>query len=379
MPATFSTPPPLAAPVLLVPGPNEVSFGHFVGTVSSGTKRVLVRVDGHLRAGRTVRGHRFDFALALPPRDVILTVTAVDGRGRRVSTVVGPVYGLPRAAASRAPPFTGYEDALLARTVRALARAFPGTCAVFLQDLGSGAGAAWNARARIPAASTLKVAIAVEVLRVHVGKPAPGTLLDRLLRRMLIESDGEAANELLVWLGGSTSGGSARVNATMRALGLTDTEMYGGYEVTRSSSGLKRKPIPLRVESQPSFVGKYTTALDLGRLMRHLHLAAAGRERLPLHLRGSFVPAEARFLLFVLARVKEPGRLNRYVRDGGVSVLHKAGWIVRARHDGGLVYWRGGAFVAVVMTWNGRGVGTASDVLAGRVARAALERFRRRR
>jgi hypothetical protein len=31
-----------------------------------------------------------------------------------------------------------------------------------------------------------------------------------------------------------------------------------------------------------------------------------------------------------------------------------------------------------VMTWNGRGTGTSSDVLAGRVARAALERFRQR-
>ena len=364
--------------MLLVPGPNEVSFGHFVGTVSSGTRRILVRVDGHLRAERTVRGQRFDFSLALSPRDVTLAVTAVDGRGRRASTVVGPVYGLPRAAASRAPPVTGYADARLARTVRALVRAFPGTCAVFLQDLGTGAGAAWNARARIPAASTLKVAIAVEVLRVHAGKPTPGTLLDHLLRRMLVESDDEAANQLLVWLGGSTSGGSARVNATMRALGLTDTEMYGGYEVTRSTSGRERKPIPLRVESQPSFVGKYTTALDLGRLMRYLHLAAAGRERPPLHLRGSFVPAEARFLLFLLARVQGPGLLDRYLRGWGVAVLHKAGWIVRARHDGGLVYWPGGAFVAVVMTWSGRGVGTASDVLAGRVARAALERFRRR-
>ena len=194
---------------------------------------------------------------------------------------------------------------------------------------------------------------------------------------MLVDSDSRAANQLLVWLGGSTSGGSARVNASMRALGLTDTDMYGGYELPRSTAGRSRKPIPLRVESQPSFVGKYTTAWDYGRLMPYLHLATEGKGVLARRFRGSLIPAGARYLLFILAHTAEPNRLDRYLR-GGVAVLQKAGWIEQARHDGGLVYWPGGAFVAVVMTWNGRGTGPSSDVLAGRVARAALERFRRR-
>lgn len=176
------TPPPPAPPALVVPGPHEVSFGRLV-SVGPGTRRILVSIDERLRAEKAVRGHRFDFAVALPRRDVTLTVSAVDGRGRRASTVVGPVYGLPRTAAPRAPPLAGYGDARLARTIRALARAFPGTCAVFVQDLRDGAGAAWNAQARLPAASTLKVAIAVEVLRVLHGKPALGTRPDRLLRR----------------------------------------------------------------------------------------------------------------------------------------------------------------------------------------------------
>ena len=39
-------------------------------------------------------------------------------------------------------------------------------------------------------------------------------------------------------------------------------------------------------------------------------------------------------------------------------MLHKAGWIEKARHDTGLVYSRHGAFVVTVMTWNGGGVGS---------------------
>ena len=87
-------------------------------------------------------------------------------------------------------------------------------------------------------------------------------------------------------------------------------------------------------------------------------------------------PAEARWLLYLLvhaydrreARPVPPRRRRR-------RVAHKSGFIESARHDAGLVYWPGGAFVAVVMT-HGAGVGTRSDVLAGRVAEAGLRRFR---
>ena len=59
-----------------------------------------------------------------------------------------------------------------------------------------------------------------------------------------------------------------------------------------------------------------------------------------------------------------------------MAVLHKAGWVDAARHDAGLVVWRGGVFVAAVMTYRASGAGKRSDVLAGEVAAAALERFR---
>jgi hypothetical protein len=131
---------------------------------------------------------------------------------------------------------------------------------------------------------------------------------------MLIPSEDKPANELLVWLGGSTSGGSARVNATLRALGLRDTDMYGGYEVQG-------------VASEPSFVGKRTTASDFGRLLNYIHLAADGRgllARLPRQL----VPPDARFLLADRPRAE----LAR-AASWNECTLHKPGWITRS-HDG---------------------------------------------
>ena len=235
-----------------------------------------------------------------------------------------------------------------------------------MQDLRTGRGAAWNARARFPAASTLKLAIAVTVCRVLDGKPAAGTRLDRLLSDMLIRSDNEAANELEVWLAGSASAGSARVNETMRALGLNDSLMYGGYETPRSPS--VAVPIPIRIESQPAFgIGKYTTAWDLARLARGVYLAAAGRgPLLSLGVSGS----EARYLLWLLVRVTDRGKLDRFIGSRGV-VMHKAGWLPGARHDSGVVAFRGGAYVATVMTLQT----AAADELAGKVSLAALQRF----
>jgi beta-lactamase class A len=258
--------------------------------------------------------------------------------------------------------------------VRALTRAFPGISAVYVQDLVTGRGAAWNARARFPAASTLKLAIAVESLRYVPSQPPRGSEVDGLLRAMLIRSDNRAANRLEVLFGGSTSGGSARVNSMMRAVGLVDSEMYGGYEVEEDER-LRARAIPIRVEEQPPISRtKYSTAWDLGRLVRYVHLAAGGRGPL-IHTVTGLTPVEARYLLYLLVHVGDGAKLGRFL-PASAALAHKAGWIDTSRHDNGVVYWSGGAFVAAVMTWSARGVGSASDVLAGRVAQAALARFR---
>src|SRR5262249_11894260 len=132
------------------------------------------------------------------------------------------VVGLPRSAEPKA--VRGTLDVALARKVRALARSFPGTSALYAEDLVTGRGAAWNAKARFPAAATLKLAIALEALRAHVGKPAAGSSLDLLLRHMLLESDNDAANAIE-----SIVGGGPRVDDLLRGLGLGDTWMAGGY------------------------------------------------------------------------------------------------------------------------------------------------------
>jgi beta-lactamase class A len=375
----IDTPPPAPhPPVVERPAAYEVSYGVVQGVAARGSRRVIVRVDGRILREAPLRGRSFSLDVPLPLREVRVRVETVDGKGRRAGRTVPHVLGLPRAG--RPIERRLRLDRGLERDVRSLATGYPGTAGIYVEDLATGAGAAWNARAAFPAASTLKLAIAVTLLTRIEGPPAPGSELDALLRQMLIPSDNAAANSLLVRLGGSTSGGGALVNATMRTIGLERTEMYGGYVLGTSLEpprDLAGTGVPLNVVSQPDWgAGKSTTALDLARLFRDVWLSTGGLG--PLARTGSGVtPAESRYLLYVLARVGDREKLARTVGSGpSVVVMHKAGWIDAARHDAGLIAWRGGILVAAAMTYDPAGAGPRADVLAGRVAATAIRRFR---
>ena len=348
------------------------------GRVAPGTVRVIVRVDGRVVAVVRPRRRAFTADVDLPPRELTLRVDSVDAAGRRAGRSVRHVLGLPRSARPRIR--VPRLDAALQRDVQRLAGGFPGTAAMYVESLTTGSAAAWNARATFPAASTLKLAIAVTLLSRGVGPPAFGTSLDRTMRGMLISSDNAAANRALVLLGGSTSGGGQLVNAAMRASGLERTEMYGGFIIGTSlepTRDLGARGVPLNVVSQPSWgIGKATTALDLAQLHRVVWLASGGLGPLG-GSRGGLDAEEARYLLYLLAQAQPRSKLARVAQgQPRVLVLHKAGWVDAARHDAGLVVWKGGIFVAAVMTYRSAGAGRRSDVLAGEVAEAALNQFR---
>ena len=364
--------PALPPPAIVSPAPREVSFGLVAGRAPLGTRKIIVHVGRYVAAEEPLQGRSFSLHVRLTGGPTEIKVTAVDGRNRRSSRVVEQVFGLPRASdpRQRAPRL----DAALGRSLRTLARRHGGTSGIYVQDLRTGRGAAWNAKARFPAGSTLKLAIAVTVLRSLEHKPESFTQVARLLAHMLVNSDNDAANALEVWLAGSTSAGSDRVDETMRALGLGDSLMYGGYTVRTLSTR-----IPVRVDDRPAFgAGKYTTAWDLASLWGTLWLASGGKGPLRAAQPG-LTPADARHLLWLTAHVRDQPKLDTVVgRERGVRVLHKAGWISTARHDTGLVFWSGGVFVASVMTWQASGVSLSSDRLAGRIAAVTLARLRRR-
>jgi beta-lactamase class A len=358
--------------VIEQPAPYQVSYGMVTGEAGAATRRIVIRIaGGRVLAERPLKGRRFSVRVALPRGETAVRVVGIRRDGTRAGRTIRHVFGLPRAGRPR-HRLPRLDFGLVAR-VRRLVRAYDGTAGVYVQSLTSGAGASWNARARFPAASTLKLAIAIAVLERHAGVPGTGSYVDGLLRKMLQASDNAAANALEVWLGGSTSSGSHRVEALLRGIGIHESLMYGGYELERQTSAV----IPLRAEAQPSWgVGKYSTAYDLASMVRAVWLASGNIGPLRLHGSG-FTAADGRYLLYLLARVRDAGKLDREIaRLRGVQVFHKAGWLDAARHDNGLVFWPGGVYVAAVMTYRPAGTGRPEDVLAGRIAHVALTTFR---
>jgi beta-lactamase class A len=357
----------LPPPVVTAPASYEISFGRVAGLLPAGADTVSVSVAGRVLAVRRVRGRSFDFRVRLPQREVSVRVVA-RGADRGASSAEIP-HVLALAPAARPHAVRERPSAALRGRLAAIARAFAGVSAFYVRDLGTGAAAAVNPRLRFPAASTLKLAIAIETMRTLAGKPERGSRVSRLLTAMLTESDNQAANDLEVLLAGSTRGGGARVDALLHALGLADSRMYGGYQ--RYPAAVPYVPV----------AGKYTTVRDLANLFALLHLAADGRGALATRFHGELTPSEARYLLYLLGHAVDRRKLGRFLPQGA-RLFHKAGWVRVARHDAALVYWRGGAFVAVVMTYSGAGAGEASDVLAARIGRAAFDALatpRRRR
>ena len=262
-----------------------------------------------------------------------MRVTAVDGRGRarRASSqsVLRPAAvggAARRGAAARPgsrssvararPPPRRHERRSTSRTSR------------------TGRGAAWNARRRFPAASTLKLAIAVTVLRCArraCRRPERGST--RCSATMLVRSDNDAANALEVWLGGSTS--PARPASTRRCArsASNDSLMYGGYERTRRPAAAAA-----RSRSAPRAARRSASAST-----RPPGISPASPARSTSPQRGrarccalGVTGSEARHLLWLLAQVTDRGKLGRFFAPG-VSVLHKAGWLATARHDNGIV------------------------------------------
>ena len=363
--------PALPPPAIEQPAARQISYGLVTGRAARGTTRVLVFANATRLVSKPLDGRRFTLRVSLPLGDSTVRVVTVAKGGRRSSARVHDVYGVP--AGSRPRVVASRLDATLQRKLTRMARSYQGTAGYYVQSLTGGWGAAWNAKARFPAASTVKLAIAATVLSEYRGIPASGSQLDSLLGEMIIPSDDSAANSLLVWLGGSTSSGAYQVNDLMRSIGLRDTLMYGGY-LTRTLSSR----IPVGVDQEPNFgVGKYTTASDMTSLWRALWLASGGQGPLRAS-RPGLTPADARYLLWLTAHVRDQPKLDTSIgSERGVCVFHKAGWISDARHDTGLVFWKGGVFVAGVMTWRSWGVSTSSDRLAGRVAALTLQRLRR--
>ncbi|MHB8153260.1 MAG: serine hydrolase [Vulcanimicrobiaceae bacterium] len=222
-----------------------------------------------------------------------------------------------------------------------LARNTPGRVAFDIEDLTTGYTTGYQAGETMPAASTIKVPVMVEVFKqMEAGDFDFNTMMtlyahDRdygwgqlayaplgsrysvrtLLGKMIDESDNTAANMLIRLVGRNT------INATMRELGFDHT-------VLRTAIRTQSRSVRRMLQSSPA---------DMTRL---LALMAQGK------LIDPWASAE-------MISILEGQQLNTLLPEPlpqGLVIAHKTGSLDHTLDDVGIVYAQGAPYVVSVMT-----------------------------
>lgn len=341
---------------------EAVLYGSVSVRAGGRTRRLTLEVDGEPGRAISVPPGPRRISLPVPSGDRRLRVQASGPGGSTWSERVR-TFVLPRSA-RRAGRVPGFVDPRLQRDVSALVRRLPAVGGVYAQHLVTGCGAAVNADAQFPAASTVKAAMLVDAVRR--GRASE---LRRDLDRMISVSSDEAANRVIAALGdGSLERGGASVTDTMQRLGLRRSYVRRGYLLDA------RRRIPITTTSQPALATNFvTTPYELSRLMVAIHRGAipkGGIRRL-----GIGREAARREVLARLLRALDRTKLAPGVPDS-MPLAHKSGFTRRVKHDAGLIYARTGPIIVVGMSWNEAGVSHTTGVsfLSG-LSRAAVRRL----
>jgi beta-lactamase class A len=350
----IAPPPP---PALVDPG---TAFGSLAARVGARTDALVVLVDGRRRLRiRPAPGPR-RVALPVPVGEHDVQVEARGPGGARRSREVR-VAVLP-ASGRRLGRLPGWVDPRLQSDVEHLAAGLPAISGVYVEHLVSGCGAAINADAQFPGASTLKAAILLEAVRRAGGRP-PADLAG-LLDEMVELSDDRAANDVLARVGGGPA-----VTATLAAMGLGRSLVRRPYILDDA-----RRPLVPDATVQPELRTNFiTTPYELARLMVAIQRGALGRGVLP-RLGVSSAAIRTQVIPRLLA-VRDTTKLAAGLPPG-TPLVHKTGYTKEVKHDAGIAYLRSGPVVAAVMTWSAAGVSDASgDRFIADVARAAARRL----
>jgi beta-lactamase class A len=303
--------------------------------------------EGHVRLsnGRlaidvgSVRLGRHDISLAF-------CAPAVSGSRPRVLGIARArgVWVLP-GGARRPLPGQRPSPARSARLTRAAETFGGGYSGIWTEDLVSGETAGWNADARFPAASTVKLGLLIAALRRAGPRPESSRLaydLDAMARW----SSNLATNRLLVEVGGSQPAGSQLADAVLKQLGAVSSTFTGGYRV---GTALRQ-----RAGEPPLISSRVTTAHDLARILLLLHAGAVLGDRSALRRLGISKHAAEYALGLLLSSdqtFKDNVGLFRPALGPYVPIAQKNGWFSVVRHTAAIVYSPTGPKLVVLLTY----------------------------
>ena len=274
-----------------------------------------------------------------------------------------PIFGGLLPASASTPVAPERPDRRLSTRLAALAASFSGFAGIWIHDLASGGTGAWNAGARFPAASTVKLGVLIAALDRFGPRPERSEAAHDM-EALAAWSSNLGANRLLRLLGdGDVRRGVALVEARLRRVGARASTYPGEYRVGTTRGG------------PPLVSRRTTTARDLGRILVALHLSALGDPRARA---GTGLEAhEARIGLRLLLG-SEPAADNaglfRQALPAGLPAAQKHGWLPSARQTAAILYTSRGPVVAVLLTYRKGLTLQEAQALGGRVVALALGR-----
>ena len=360
--------PALFAAPSIRPVPGEAFFGEIFAVAPLGSATATFSSRGVVGA---------------PVPATPITTGMIAGRpGPRSATVVfrdavGDVLATRRTTGAYLLPASGLQAMPGARRSPALTRALAriaarhgGVTGIWVQRLWDGRAAGWNADAEFPAASTVKLPLAVGAI-MRMGK-APWTHPSWVdVVAALRYSDNKAADRLVAQLGsGCATTADAAAAEGLRRLGARQSTFTGCYAAEELQPRL-----PAGGATQtPSWSNRHTTARDLGRMLYALQAAAVPTRAAR---RQTGIPAmKARLLLGILLTAAQDGQTATLFNGGlkpGTPIAEKNGWRQNEQHGAAIAYTKRGPLILVVLTQRPGGASFAdAHAIGSEVARAAL-------
>ncbi len=277
------------------------------------------------------------------------------------SAAVGFGVLAPAGASAIPGPLADLQTRLALMSTRA-----PGHIGVLVKDLTTGLSTGINASANMPAASTIKIPVMVEVFRqmaaggfdlnrqvtlmptdrdwgwgdLVAGRAGSRYSVGRLLRLMITESDNTATNMLIRLVG------RVHINRTMSALGLRQTRLADYIRSDGDIRSLRTSPLDM------------TKLLDA---MAHDRLIDAW---------------SSRAMIAILTGQHHNGLLPEPLPPG-TQIAHKTGTLHDTLNDVGIVYLNSSPYIIAVLTTHLPTLDAGRQFIRGvsRVAYDAVAKF----
>ncbi|MGQ9480172.1 serine hydrolase [Chloroflexus sp.] len=330
---------------------------------------------------------------ALPPQVTVITATDVlsrsfayiPGRAIDLDRSLEIVSGMLRRGRTIKPialtlwPTTDQPRASLeqlATQLEEMAEAWDGVAGVYLYDLATGAEVAVNARSVFPGASTIKTAI---MLYAYTKLETFTERQWQHMRRMIIESDNLAANDILAAGAGGTGTdlafrGAEEMSDMLADLGLEYLYLYVPYESTDYIRlyKVKYRCGPKDPVGEPPYTetgcALRATPYAIGQIYRMIDECARSKGAL-LEKFALLNPDRCQEMLDLLAENDDNSRMVAGLPEG-VRVEHKSGWVDNTQADAGIVRSPGGDYVLAVYVYKPLGDRAAwpDSLLGGAIA-----------